>query len=197
MIAKKSLGFQGWRRRPSAPSISSTASNSAVAFAGLDRARHRGCGSRRRIRARICRPSRGANAAMDFRDFGRPSASGRCRSPRPARRRPPYWLPYCRSRAPSRRLPDDRRLIQKSYCRRHARPPISPTQTIGDHARRGGPQLGLGADDGVALAMVGAAFGMADDDIVLRRTSAIISAAQVSPVLAPESGGVMAILSRR
>ena len=94
----------------------------------------------------------------------RRSASGRCRSPRPAHR--PRQLPAA---APSRQR-----------CRRAAlptdlgaRPPsrsasVSPTQTIGGQAGAPARPRPWPASR-VGLAMVGAALGMADDDVGWRR----------------------------
>ena len=64
-------------------------------------------------------------------------------------------------------------------------------QTIAT-GRRAMRRLGLGADEGVVLAMVGAALGMADDHVAGADIGSI--SAEISPVWAPLSAG-MAVLA--
>ena len=122
----------------------------------------------------------GADEGMHLGDVRRRSASGRCRSPRPAHRRRPDWR---RSRHPaaSRRAgaPTTRRVSPAS------RSPRSRRRRRSRSARRASARQRLGAHLRVGLVMVGAPLGMADDDR-LAPASASISAA-MSPVWAPEA----------
>ncbi len=95
---------------------------------------------------------------MRLRHIGRRSASARCRSPRPARRRPPDWPAV----TPSGSEPSSWRPSTSSVWPASRSARVSPMQTIA--VRPGAPGgLRLGADLGVGFLVQGAPLGMADD----------------------------------
>ena len=131
-------------------------------FRGVGRAspsRRRACGRPRPPR-RSSADELAADAARAFRRLRPRSASGRCRSPRPARRRPRVCAV-----APSGSEPGS--------CRAdHRQRPAGLALGLGladaddrRSGRRAIAAVGLGAHQRVGLAMIGAPLGMADDDL--------------------------------
>ena len=148
----------GWRRRPARRRR--WRRHQLARRCAASPSRHRGCG-RRAPSAPIAPVERAADEGVHLGDVRRPSACGRCRSPRPARRR----RPASRAVAPSGSEPASCRPTTSSVRRRRARP-RSRRRRRSATSPAAQCRRGLGAHDGVALAVVGAALGMADDHVL-------------------------------
>ena len=113
-------------------------------------------GSRRRAEQLAQRGADGAVHLLDLRGGGR---EARCRSPRPARRRPRR---PCRPARPAASPSPARSTTASAWpalrCSR-----VSPTQTIGSRPAAQGGAATLARHELVGLAIAGAALGMAED----------------------------------